>query len=187
LRHAIQFLGEDAELRARVTQALAAEGLAWSGSTEVEHLLPMLAREVGVDALAAAVRAPRTGLRVAAQYGCHALRPSNVTGFDNPMAPTIFETLISATGATAVDWPRRLDCCGDPLHQANTPLSERMTRAKITDALESGAEVICTVCPHCHLRFDAVQAGSTDPAIATLLYTQLLGLAMGLPAESLGL
>jgi heterodisulfide reductase subunit B len=171
----------------RVTHALAAEGLAWSGKTKVEHLLPLLARTVGVDALAAAVRAPRTGLRVAAQYGCHALRPSNVTRFDNPIAPTIFETLIGATGATPVDWPRRLDCCGDPLHQANTPLSERMTRAKIADALESGAEAMCTACPHCHLRFDAVQAGTREPAIRTLLYTQLLGLAMGLPAKSLGL
>ncbi|MGP1680203.1 MAG: CoB--CoM heterodisulfide reductase iron-sulfur subunit B family protein [Burkholderiales bacterium] len=187
LRHAIRFFGEDAELRARVTQALTAEGLAWSGKTEVEHLLPVLARTLGVDALAAAVRAPRTGLRVAAQYGCHALRPSNVARFDNPVAPTMFETLIGVTGATAVDWPRRLDCCGDPLHEANAPLSENMTRAKIADALESGAEAICAACPHCHLRFDAVQAGSPDPAIQTLLYTQLLGLAMGLPAKSLGL
>lgn len=187
LRHAIRFLGEDAQLRARVSEVLAAEGLVWSGTTKVEHLLPVLARKVGVDAIAAAVRAPRTGLRVAAQYGCHALRPSNVTRFDNPMAPTIFETLIRVAGATPVDWPRRLDCCGDPLHQANAPLSERMTRAKIADALESGADVICTACPHCHLRFDAVQAGTTDPAIRTLLYTQLLGLAMGLPAKSLGI
>ena len=187
LRHAIRFLGEDAELRARVTQALTAEGLAWSGASAVEHLLPLLARKVGVDAIAAAVRAPRTGLRVAAQYGCHALRPSDVARFDNPMAPTTFETLIRVTGATPVDWPRRLDCCGDPLHQANAALSGRMTRAKIADALESGAEAICTACPHCHLRFDAVQAGSPDPSIHTLLYTQLLGLALGLPAKSLGL
>lgn len=187
LRHAIRFLDEDAQLRARVTRALAAEGLTWSGATEVEHLLTVLARKVGVDTLAAAVRAPRTGLRVAAQYGCHALRPGNVTRFDNPMAPTIFETLIRATGATPVDWPRRLDCCGDPLHEANSPLSEHMTRAKIADALESGAEMMCTACPHCHLRFDAVQAGTRDPAIRTLLYPQLLGLALGLPAKSLGL
>ncbi len=187
LRHAMRFLEEDAELRARVRQALAAEGLAWSGKTEVEQLLSVLARNVGVDVLAAAVRMPRTGLRVAAQYGCHALRPSNVARFDDPMAPTIFETLISATGATPVDWPRRLDCCGDPLHEANAPLAERMTRAKIADALESGAEAICSACPHCHLRFDAVQTGSPDPSIRTMLYTQLLGLAMGLPAKSLGL
>ncbi len=187
LRHAIRFLEEDAQLRARVDLALAAEGLVWSGKTEVEHLLPVLVREVGVVGLAAAVRAPREGLRVAAQYGCHALRPSDVTGFDNPLAPTIFETLISVTGATPVAWPRRLDCCGDPLHQANSPLSERMTRAKIADALESGAEVLCTACPHCHLRFDAVQADTAAPAIDVLLYTQLLGQAMGLPANLLGL
>jgi len=145
---------------------------------------------IGVDALAAAVRAPRTGLRVAAQYGCHALRPGNVARFDNPMAPTIFETLIQLTGATPVDWPRRLDCCGDPLHEANAPLSEHITQAKIADALASGAEVLCTACPHCHLRFDAVQAvqaDTADPSIRTVLYTQLLGQAMGLPAKSLGL
>jgi len=187
LRHAIRFIDEDAELRTRVTQALAAEGLAWSGKTEVGQLLQVLARVIGIDALAAAVNAPRTGLRVAAQYGCHSLRPSNVARFDNPMAPTVFETLIGATGATAVDWPRRLDCCGDPLHEANTPLSESMTRAKIADALESGAEVLCTACPHCQLRFDAVQAGTSAPVIRTLIYTQLLGQALGLPAKSLGL
>jgi heterodisulfide reductase subunit B len=187
LRHAIRFLGEDAELRARVTQALADEGLAWTGTIEVEHLLPVLARKVGVDTLAAGVRAPRTDLRVAAQYGCHALRPSNVTRFDNPVAPTIFEALIRVTGATPVDWPRRLDCCGDPLHEASSALSERMARAKIADALESGAEVLCTACPHCHLRFDSAQAAAPAPAIRTLLYTQLLGLALGLPEDSLGL
>jgi len=187
LRHAIRFLGEDAELRARVAQTLAAEGLAWSGTIEVEHLLPLLARVVGVAALAAAVRAPHSGLRVAAQYGCHALRPSDMSGIDNPGAPTMFETLIRVTGATPVDWPRRLDCCGDPLHEANGPLAENMTRAKIADALESGAEALCSACPHCQLRFDAVQANGADPVIQTVLYTQLLGLALGLPAKTLGL
>ena len=190
LRHAITFLNEDAALRSRINEALAAEGLAWSGAAEVEHVLALLARVIGVDALSGAVREPRTGLRVAAQYGCHTLRPSKVARFDNALAPTIFEDLIRLTGATPVDWPRKLDCCGDPLHEANAALSEHMTRAKIADALASGAEVMCTACPHCHLRFDGVQANqpdAADPSIGTLLYTQLLGLALGLPPKSLGL
>jgi heterodisulfide reductase subunit B len=62
-----------------------------------------------------------------------------------------------------------------------------MTRAKIVDAQESGADAICTACPHCHLRFDAAQASEPGPAVGTLLVTQLVGSAMGLPAESLGL
>ena len=187
LRQAIGFLAEDAALRARVEQALDTEGLAWSGASEVEHLLALLEREIGVAALAAAVRAPRTGLRVAVQYGCHTLRPSNLARFDNPMAPAAFETLVRVTGATTVDWPRRLDCCGDPLHEANAPLSEHMTRAKIADALESGADTICTACPHCHLRLGAAGAGVPEASIGTVLYMQLLGLSMGLPAQSLGM
>ena len=65
--------------------------------------------------------------------------------------------------------------------------SDYMARSKIADALASGAEVLCTACPHCHLHFDAVQAESGAPSMRTLLYTQLLGLALGLPAQSLGL
>ena len=187
LRQAIRMMTEDAELRARVSRSLADDGLVWSGRARVQHVLPLLAREIGVDRVSAAVRAPRTELRLAAQYGCHALRPSDVTGIDNPVAPTIFESLIRATGAIPVDWARRLDCCGDPSHEANAPLSGRMTRAKIVDAQESGAEAICTACPHCHLRFDAAQAAASAPAIRTVLVTQLVGVAMGLPAESLGL
>jgi heterodisulfide reductase subunit B len=187
LRHAMRFLGEDAALRARVARALADEGLAWSGTAEVFHLLSVLARVVGVDTLAAAVRAPQAARSVAAQYGCHALRPSNVTAFDNPVAPTIFEALIAATGATPVDWPRRLECCGDPLHDASAALSTRIARAKIVDAVESGADVLCTACPHCQVRFDAARSEPGAPVLRTLLYPQLLGLALGLPQASLGL
>jgi heterodisulfide reductase subunit B2 len=187
LRQAIRMMNEDAPLRTRVSRSLADDGLAWTGRARVQHVLPLLAREIGVDALKAAVRAPRTELRLAAQYGCHALRPGDVTGIDNPVAPTLFEALIRATGATPVDWPRRLDCCGDPSHEANAPLAGRMTHAKIVDAQDSGADAICTACPHCHLRFDAAQAAEPAPAVRTLLVTQLLGVAMGLPAESLGL
>lgn len=187
LRHAMRFLGEDAALRARAARALADEGLAWSGTSEAFHLLSVLARDVGIDTLAAAVRAPQSGQSFAAQYGCHGLRPSNVTAFDNPVAPTIFEALIAATGATPVDWPRRLECCGDPLHEASATLSGRMTRAKIVDAVESGADAVCTACPHCHVRFDAARSEPGAPVVRTLLYPQLLGLALGLPEASLGL
>ena len=40
LRHAIAFLNEDAALRGRITGALAAQGLPWTGTSQVEHVLP---------------------------------------------------------------------------------------------------------------------------------------------------
>lgn len=186
LRHAQRCLAEDADLRQRVGDALKAEGLALPSAVRVDHLLPVLGRAVGCDTLRAAVVAPRSGLRVAAHYGCHALRPSAVTRFDNPMAPTLFEDLVRVTGATAVDWPRRLECCGEPLHDANPALSDRIARGKVADARESGAQVLVTACPYCHMRFTSIQAGRDD-ALDLMLYPQLLGLAMGLPAASLGL
>ena len=187
LRHAVRFLHEDAPLRARIAHALAAEGLAWTGAHEIEHLLPLLAKKLGAEALAAAVRVPQSGLRIAAQYGCHALRPSDVTDFDNPMAPTLFETLIGITGATALDWPGRTECCGDPLHTANAALAQRIARSKLEDAHECGADAVCTACPHCHLRLDGAQAGEHGIPVRALLYTQLLGRALGLPEAALGL
>ena len=60
LRQAIRMMNEDAPLRTRVSRSLADDGLAWSGRTRVQHVLPLLAREIGVDALKAAVRAPRS-------------------------------------------------------------------------------------------------------------------------------
>jgi len=186
LRHALRFLSEDAGLRARIGRALESEGLALPEKVQVHHLLSVLFHKVGVQAIADAVTTPRTGLKVAAHYGCHALRPSRVTQFDNPLAPTLFEALVRATGATAVDWPRRLDCCGDPLHDANPPLAGRLTQAKLDDARQNGADVLATACPYCHLRFADAQAGRADP-LPTILFPQLLGLAMGLRPGRLGL
>lgn len=186
LRHAQRLLDEDANLRERVAAALKGEGLELPTSVRIEHLLPVLARGVGLEAVQAAVVAPRAGLRVAAHYGCHALRPSAVTRFDNPMAPTLFENLVRATGAEAVDWPRRLECCGEPLHEANPTLSDRIAQGKVADAREAGAQVLVTACPYCHMRFLSIQAGRPD-ALPMMLYPQLLGLAMGMTPRSLGL
>lgn len=186
LRHAQRCLDEDADLRERVDAALKPEGLELPATVRVEHLLPVLGREVGLQAVASMVVAPRSGLRVAAHYGCHALRPSVVTRFDNPMAPTLFEDLVRATGATVVDWPRRLECCGEPLHDANPTLSDRIARGKVADAVESGAQLLVTACPYCHMRFSTIQAGVPDP-LPLMVFPQLLGLAMGLSPGSLGL
>jgi heterodisulfide reductase subunit B len=188
LKLASRMLADDRELRDRVGSKLAAERLVTSPATTVEHVLSLLARRIGVGAIAAAVRSSCADMRVAAQYGCHVLRPSDVCGIDDPMNPTIFETLIRATGAMAVDWPLRLECCGDGVCAADATVALRMTRAKLADAKAAGADAICTACPHCHLRLEAEVTGPADShAIRPLLVTELLGLAMGLAPDRLGI
>lgn len=187
LRHAAHFLREDAVLRQRISDELKKEGLSWTGVCEVKHVLTVLRDDVGLEAIKAKIVNPQPGLVVAAHYGCHALRPGPVMQFDDPLAPTIFEELIAVTGARTVDWPRRLDCCGNPLLGKNDALSLALMRTKVRDAAESGAQCLCTACTYCQIQFDQVQAERGEATLPAILYMQLLGLAMGVAERHLGI
>jgi heterodisulfide reductase subunit B len=192
LKHGQYWMKHHQGLRHEITRILAEEGLKWDDGIRVVHLLSVLAHDVKPEMIRARVNHPLTGLKVAAHYGCHALRPGNVTRFDDPLAPTIFEKLVDITGAESINWPLRLECCGNPLWEKNNRLSIRLMNRKLRDAAQSGADIICTACTYCQIQFDTVQAGllekdrpkSTLPAI---LYPQLLGLSLGLNQDVLGL
>jgi len=189
LKHADYWLRRKSDLRRQVNAVLSREGLAWQDGIPIRHLLTVLDEDIGSKRLQARVIRPLTGLKVAASYGCHALRPGNITQFDNPLTPTIFERLITITGATAVEWPLSLECCGHPLWQKNDRFSLNLMAAKLEDARQSGAQALTTACTYCQLQFDTVQADHAGPAgqvLPALLYTQLLGTAMGLSADALG-
>ena len=190
LKHADYWLRQRADLRQRVNGLLKAEGLAWRPGVRILHLLTLLQEEVGLETIKGRVRHPLDDLPAAAHYGCHALRPGYMTGFDNPLAPTIFEQLVSVTGAMAVHWPLRLSCCGHPLWEKDKHFSLTLMRHKLDDARQAGAQVLVTACTYCQLQFDGVQlAHSADgeALLPAVLYPQLLGVAMGLPEADLGL
>jgi len=190
LKHADHWMRKDADLRQQVNAVLAREGLSWREDISIRHLLNILDEDVGLERLQDRIAYPLSGLKVAASYGCHALRPGNITHFDNPLSPTIFQRLITVTGATAVEWPMSLECCGRPLWKKNDRFSLALMTGKIEDARQSGAEVLATACTYCQMQFDTVQADHTPPKsrlLPALLYTQLLGSAMGLSSDALGL
>jgi len=188
LKHAEYWLKQRPNLRIAVNDRLAREGLHWDDDIRVIHLLTLLDEDLGEGMIRERVVKPLTGLRVAAHYGCHALRPSEVTQFDNPLAPTIFERLLAAAGAVPVDWPLRLECCGNPLQGKNDRLSLNLMTRKLQDARHAGADVVATACTYCQLQFDRVkseagfqgQARDYPPAV---LVSVLLGVSMGLNFE----
>ena len=183
LRYAQYLLAREPAARAFVAAALAREGLALGPSTRVHHLLDLLAKELGPDVIAARVTEPQRDLTVAAHYGCHALRPSDVVALDNPHAPVLFERLLAATGARTVDWPRRLECCGAPISASSPVLAARMRAAKLADAREAGAEWLCTACPWCQDQL----APEAPAGLRVVPYVQVLGLALGLSPTDLGM
>ncbi len=192
LKKAEDVLNRDQHLKKEVNAVLAKEKLRYEGHVRVNHLLTVLHGDVGLEALKPLILKTYNGLQIAASYGCHALRPSRITGFDDPVAPTLFDELVEITGAYSVDWSRKLDCCGAPLTGVNDRLAMDMALNKITSAREAGAQYLCTACPYTHLQFDWVQnemaanSKGWEP-LAAILYPQLLGLCMGIDEETLGL
>jgi heterodisulfide reductase subunit B len=182
LKQAMAILAEEGPQAAQARRLLAREGLRYAGRVRVRHLLALLHRDVGPETLRGGLVKRYDGLRVAVQYGCHALRPSRVTGFDDPVNPTLFDDLVRATGAESVDWEGKLECCGAPLTGANDDLAVSLTRRKLSAAAQAGAHLICTACPYCQLQFTKVAmqaAAAGDEAPLPILYPRLLGLCMG--------
>jgi heterodisulfide reductase subunit B len=186
LQKANLLLKEDGSLRKEMNAILAREGLHYEGGVEVRHLLQVLYHEVGLRAIKRHIMRPFVGLRIAAHYGCHVLRPSSVVQFDDPVSPTLFDELVKVTGAESVFWQRRLECCGAPLRGVNDELSMALTRKKLDDGMDAGAAYLCVACPYCQIQFDTVQ-GEENHRLPSLLYPQLLGLCMGIDKKALGL
>jgi heterodisulfide reductase subunit B len=192
LKKAAHVIRHDPAVQAEVNALLAKEGLRYTGKTEIKHLLSVLHHDIGPDALKAKTSNPFKTLKIATHYGCHALRPSDVTQFDDPVAPVVFDALVNATGAKSIDWPLKLECCGAPLLGVNDDLSMELTRKKFADGRRAGANYLCVACPYCHMQFDKVgqmMAARQDERLYldSIVYPQLLGLAMGLDRDTLGI
>ncbi|MBW1902005.1 MAG: CoB--CoM heterodisulfide reductase iron-sulfur subunit B family protein [Deltaproteobacteria bacterium] len=192
LKDADHLLREDPSLRKEINATLQKEGLNYDGRVEIRHLLDIFHKDVGIDQISQRISKTFEGPKIATHYGCHILRPRQVVQFDDPEEPTIFDTLVEVTGAESVDWKDKVKCCGAPVWGINDDLSMDLIEKKITDARQSGAEYLCVSCAYCQLQFDRVQKmlnekrNKTD-CLPSILYTQLLGLCLGVDAEILGI
>ena len=181
LMHAHYHLKKNVNLKQEIDLLLQEDGLEWSGENKPEHLLSVLRHDIGLEKIESCVVRKMDDFTIAAHYGCHALRPEKVVQFDNPFAPSIFEDLISVTGAKTVDWSRRLECCGNPVLEKNRDLSVAIMKNKFEDAQHSGAINICTACSYCQIQFDQVRKEEklSEKYPEAILFTQLLALSFG--------
>jgi heterodisulfide reductase subunit B len=191
LKEAEHFLKEDGDFQQEIKDALAQKGLPYEGKFEVKHFLSVLYHDVGLDEIKSHISHSYKGLKIATHYGCHALRPSKVTQFDNPVAPSLFDKLVEATGAKSIDYKSKLECCGAPVMGVNDDLSMDITAKKLTNGKKAGADYLCAACPYCQLQFDHVQkmmmSRNGSESLASIVYPQLLGLSMGIDEDTLGI
>ncbi|MBE9221709.1 CoB--CoM heterodisulfide reductase iron-sulfur subunit B family protein [Cyanobacterium stanieri LEGE 03274] len=164
----------------------------YQGSTEVKHILWALISDYGLDALQKKVTKSLKGLRCASFYGCYLLRVQKNLPFDNPFNPQSMEDVFKVLGATPVYYDGRIKCCGWPLSSYATKQSFMMAGNNLLDAMAKGADCIVTPCPLCHLNLDSRQPEVARVVgqkldIPILHLPQLIGLALGIPAQKLGL
>ena len=192
LKFVEHYLNQRGAVKDQINAMLRPEGLQWEGRVNVRHLLTVLHQDVGVNALRAAVVNPLDGLKVAIHTGCHALRPGNVTRYDNPLVPGIFHALVAATGAESVFWSMSTECCGNPQWDKNQKLALKQMQRKLLNAKQAGADFVCTACTYCQMQFEQknpseIIAINGDQNIPAVLISQLIGLSLGMEDEEIGL
>ena len=192
-KHASYWYDQNKALKEKIDAILARENLFWDGKTRIKHLLSFLYHDVGIHELEKRIKRKLPEKKVVVQYGCHALRPFSITGFDNPYAPKIFEELLNLTGFKTVEWSKRTECCGNPIFDDNPKLSGKMLQNKIKTARDAGADYICTACTHCQMQYHQMQSDQTQYGQIkyqknnpkTILFTQILGAALGISRHRL--
>ena len=183
-------LVRDRDLAEHVNEALAEDGLSFSGTSQVRHLLDVIVNDVGLEEIKKRVKKPLTGLKVATYYGCQIMRPRK--DHEDVESPRFFEDLMSAIGAEPVDYLLKLRCCSAALLITNREAALSMVRNVLDSAVQSGASLIVTACPLCQVNLECYQTQvnsdfGTNFKMPVMYFTQLVGLALGVPRGKLGI
>ena len=190
------------EKRAIVNTHLAKVGREFKGTVQVRHIIDILYNDIGVEKLLQRTKYGRKNkldLNVAVHYGCHLTKPAENRPWDCDVEePRFLDELVEVTGSKSLDYKDKNMCCGagGGVRSAFKDVSLDMTTEKLRNMIEAGAEAIITACPFCHLQFDLgqveINTSSKDLVktkfdLPVIYYTQLLGLALGLSADEVGL
>jgi succinate dehydrogenase / fumarate reductase cytochrome b subunit len=185
-------LKKDKRLLDKVNRVLEQVGLRYSGNINIKLLSWVLIEGIGLENLKKKVVKPLDWLKVAPFYGCHSLRPSDAMGFDNPEKPRSLESIIKILGAEVVEYDGKTKCCGFQVDLVTEDTALEMTAKRLIQAKDKGADCMVTPCPFCHINLDNYQ-GLAEKKISRKIsmpvfhLAQLVGLAIGLSADQIGL
>ncbi|MCF2137141.1 MAG: CoB--CoM heterodisulfide reductase iron-sulfur subunit B family protein [Candidatus Thorarchaeota archaeon] len=188
LKDVLYHLKHDKEDMKKVNDELKKYGLELKGNVRVRHVVEAMYTDIGIEAIKAKVTRPLDGVKIAVHYGCHILRPKDVTEIN----PENLDDLLRATGATVVEYPLWKQCCGATVLPVNEELAIRLAHDKLKSMKEAGAEFAMVICPACGNQLDLQQFGIKDTYgvefnLPVLFYPQILALAMGMSEDEVGL
>ncbi|MCW2278656.1 CoB--CoM heterodisulfide reductase iron-sulfur subunit B family protein [Heliophilum fasciatum] len=162
-----------------------------SGAIVARSLLEIMVHDIDDSALAAQIRRPLQGLKVACYYGCLLVKPRAIA-MDEAENPMTMDHLMERLGATPVEWGYKTECCGGSLTLTRPDTGVQMTAEVLKYAKLAGADCVVTPCPLCTSNLDMRQ-GTAEKKLGRSLglpiyyFTELMGFAFGLPMKTLGL
>jgi heterodisulfide reductase subunit B len=155
------------------------------------HFARMLYEDYGLTNIEKKIIRPLEGLKIASHPGCHYVRPNELfQKFDDPEFPESLDKLIEVTGAEAVEYIGKTDCCGGGILAINEGIAKAMTAKKLV-SLNGKVDAMVLICPFCSIMFDRYQRLISEEMeseynLPIIYYPQLLGLALGLDPDELG-
>jgi heterodisulfide reductase subunit B len=190
LNKAGKYTGANPALGHQVNEALAAAELTYHGSVRVRHLLDVIVNEVRPETVQARMKTSLAGLKVAPYYGCQIGRPFD--DFDDPERPMTLDVLLEAVEAEVVPYPLKSRCCGGMLMSTSRDTAVTLVYHLLECAERAGAHCIATTCPLCAMNLEgyrkqvAAKHGKSYDNLPIFAFTQLIGVALGLPRAETG-
>ncbi|SHK98822.1 CoB--CoM heterodisulfide reductase iron-sulfur subunit B family protein [Desulforamulus aeronauticus] len=166
----------DAEIRQEMEKVLSFK---FDGQPRVYDLLAYFVEKIGLKNISPKVQKPLKNLKIACYYGCLSVRPGHITEIDSTENPMQLDNLIKALGATPITWSYKVDCCGAGHSVAKSAMVTNLTGNILAKAREAGADAVVNSCPLCQTNLEMRRPQGED--IPVFFFTELMGLALGLP------
>lgn len=192
LARANRLLNQNADLKDQVNAILGEVGLKFEKGAKIRHVIDVFVNDIGLKKIAENVKNPLKGWKIAPYYGCMYVRSRDIAGVDDYEHPILMDKVIEALGGTNVPFPAKTRCCGASLMVTKEKIAFEMSKVPLTEAKNSEANCIATICPFCQFNLDARQKDikdnlKVDVDMPVLHITQLMGLAFGIKPKKLGL
>jgi heterodisulfide reductase subunit B len=189
--HEIQ---EDESLRKRINEDLSQWlGMHYEGGVRVTHFTRVLHQEVGKKKIAERLEVDLSSLHVAPHYGCHYTKPSTIYGkTEDPEDPKSLDELINATGAHSIHYEDKLQCCGGGVLAIDEQVALAMAQRKLEHIRTHPVDAMVLICPFCNVMYEGNQRKiekvyQKEYKLPVFFYPQLLGLALGIEPDELGM
>ncbi len=192
LTEAAHEFAHNPDLLGQVNEGLKKIGKRYNGGVRVRHFARALHEDFGEAEIRKHVKVDLSALRIAAHYGCHYLKPTaTYQGFDPSEAPHTLDDLIAWTGAQAVAYMGKKECCGGACLAVDENLALAISKSKLDELKRRQADAMALICPFCSIMYDSSQKKIETEYQETynlpiLYYPQLLGLAFGMDPKDLG-